>query len=79
MKTDAAMVLERQKNLAPELKRRGVRVLPAGELFARLVTDHGFRPHLRVIRGHNHLTQVYAVNTGDESLSGPVLEFLRGQ
>ena len=49
----------------------------AGELFARLVTDHGFRPQLRVIRGHNHLTQVYAVNTGDEALSAPVLEFLR--
>jgi acetyl esterase len=50
----------------------------AGELFARLVTEHGYRPNLQVIRGHNHLTQVYAVNTGDESLSTPVLEFLRG-
>jgi acetyl esterase len=49
----------------------------AGELFARLVTEHGFKPQLRVIRGHNHLTQTYAVNTGDESLSGPVLEFVR--
>ncbi len=48
----------------------------AGELFARLVTEHGYKPHLRVIRGHNHLTQVYSVNTGDESLSAPVLEFL---
>jgi acetyl esterase/lipase len=49
----------------------------AGELFARLVTHHGFAPELRVIRGHNHLTQVYSVNTGDESLTAPVLEFLR--
>jgi acetyl esterase len=49
----------------------------ACELFARLVTDHGFKPQLRVIRGHNHTTQTYAVNTGDESLSAPVLEFLR--
>jgi acetyl esterase len=49
----------------------------ACELFARLVTDHGFKPQLRVIRGHNHITQTYAVNTGDESLSAPVLEFLR--
>jgi acetyl esterase len=48
----------------------------AGELFARLVTEHGFKPELRVIRGHNHLTQVYGVNTGDESLSAPVLDFL---
>jgi triacylglycerol lipase len=50
----------------------------AGELFARLVTGHGFSPQLRVIPGHNHLTQVFAVNTGDESLSAPVLRFLRG-
>jgi acetyl esterase len=49
----------------------------ACELFARLVTDHGSKPQLRVIRGHNHITQTYAVNTGDESLSAPVLEFLR--
>ncbi len=49
----------------------------ACELFARLVTDHGFHPQLRVIRGHNHITQTYAVNTGDESLTAPVLEFLR--
>jgi len=49
----------------------------AGELFARLVTRHGFSPELEVIRGHNHLTQVYSINTGDESLSAPVLQFLR--
>ena len=48
----------------------------AGELFARLVVDHGYRPQLAVIRGHNHLTQLYAVNTGDESLTTPVLKFL---
>jgi len=49
----------------------------AGELFGRLVCDHGFSPDLRVIPSHNHLTQVHAVNTGDESLSGPMLEFMR--
>jgi triacylglycerol lipase len=49
----------------------------AGELFARLVTHHGFAPQLRVIRGHNHLTQVYSINTGDASLTAPVLQFLR--
>src|ERR1700685_2989591 len=49
----------------------------AAELFAKLVTEHNAKPQLRVIRGHNHLTQVYSVNTGDESLSAPVLEFLR--
>jgi acetyl esterase len=49
----------------------------AGELFARLVTRHGFDPELAVIRGHNHLTQSFSVNTGDESLSAPILAFLR--
>lgn len=49
----------------------------AAELFAKLVTDHHAKPKLRVIRGHNHLTQVYSVNTGDESLSAPMMEFLR--
>jgi triacylglycerol lipase len=49
----------------------------AGELFARLVTAHGFAPRLHVVRGHNHLTQVYAVNTGDEALAAPILDFLR--
>jgi triacylglycerol lipase len=49
----------------------------AAELFARLVTEHGCSPQLRVIRGHNHLTQTHAVNTGDQSLSAPLLEFLR--
>jgi acetyl esterase len=47
------------------------------ELFARLVTDHGCNPRLYVVRGHNHTTQTYAINTGDESLSAPMLEFLR--
>ncbi|MBV8804713.1 MAG: hypothetical protein JO042_06690 [Sinobacteraceae bacterium] len=48
----------------------------AGELFGRLVCRHGFSPEIRVVPTHNHLTQVYAVNTGDESLSAPVLEFM---
>src|SRR5580693_10316591 len=61
-----------------ELDLLGMQV-QAGELFARLVTQHGYSPQLRIIRGHNHLTQVYAVNTGDESLSAPLLEFLRAQ
>jgi acetyl esterase len=48
----------------------------AGELFARLVTRFGFSPRLHVIRGHNHLSQCYCVNTGDEALSSPMLDFL---
>ena len=49
----------------------------AGELFSRLVTRHGFDPELVVIRGHNHLSQVYSMNTGDDSLSAPILQFLK--
>lgn len=48
----------------------------AGELFARLAGRHGFRPELQVIRHHNHFSQTLAVNTGDPSLSGPVLDFI---
>lgn len=48
----------------------------AGELFATLVVKHGFTPELQVTRGHNHLTQVYAINTGDDSLSQPMMEFM---
>jgi triacylglycerol lipase len=51
--------------------------LQAGELFARLVNQHGFAPELAVIPGHNHLSQFFSINTGDESLSAPVLRFLR--
>jgi triacylglycerol lipase len=49
----------------------------AGELFARLVTERRFNPELTMIRGHGHLTQGMAINTGDESLSGPLLDFMR--
>jgi triacylglycerol lipase len=48
----------------------------AGGLFTSLVTDHGFDPDLQVVRGHNHLTQVYSINTGDESLTHLIGEFL---
>jgi triacylglycerol lipase len=27
--------------------------------------------------GHSHLSEAYAVGSGDESLSGPVLDFIR--
>lgn len=49
----------------------------AGELFAALVTRHGFAPDLCVVRSHNHLTQVYSINTGDQSLAMPMCAFLR--
>jgi len=30
------------------------------------------------LAGHSHISETYAVGTGDESLSGPVLEFIQG-
>lgn len=49
----------------------------AGELFARLVTRHGYAPQINVVRGHNHLTQVYAVNTADDSLAAVLRKFVK--
>jgi triacylglycerol lipase len=34
-------------------------------------------PRLVYLRGHSHMSEVYAINTGDRSLSGPVLEFAK--
>ena len=48
----------------------------AGELFARLVTRHGFAPEIKVIAAHNHLSQVEAINTVDDVLAGEMLRFL---
>jgi acetyl esterase len=50
--------------------------IQAGMLFADLVKNHGFDPDIEVVRGHNHLTQLYSINTGDESLSGIILQFI---
>lgn len=49
----------------------------AGELFARLVTRHCFTPRVKVIANHNHLSQVFAINSGDDALAGPLLAFVR--
>lgn len=49
----------------------------AGELFARLVTRHGFEPDIQTVRGHNHLTQVYSINTQDDALARSMLDFIR--
>lgn len=49
----------------------------AGELFARLVTRHGFDPCIAVVPNHNHLSQVYAINSGDDALAGLLLAFVR--
>jgi hypothetical protein len=49
----------------------------AGELFARLVSRHGFAPALHCWREHNHFSQGYSFGTGDRSVSGPVADFIR--
>jgi triacylglycerol lipase len=48
----------------------------AGELFSRLAGKHGFAPDIAVIRGHNHHSQCLAINTGDEALTGVIVEFI---
>jgi len=48
----------------------------AGELFARLVAAHDFAPEWLVVPDHNHFSSTIALNTGDSSLSAPVLAFV---
>ena len=48
----------------------------AGELFARLASAHGFAPQWLSVPHHNHFSQTQAIHTGDESLSGPVADFI---
>lgn len=47
----------------------------AGELFARLVSRHGFTPDLQVVPNHNHFSQGYSIGTADTSVSTPLLDF----
>lgn len=49
----------------------------AGELFARLTTRHGFDPDLAVIKGHNHLSQLEAINTVDDVLPNALLDYMK--
>lgn len=49
----------------------------AAELFASLVGRHAFTPTLHCFADHNHYSQAFSYGTSDESVSGPVLDFLR--
>jgi acetyl esterase len=49
----------------------------AGELFARLVTQHGFEPELHVIREHNHFSGGFSIGTPDDSVSGLLAQFVQ--
>ncbi|MEY2891339.1 MAG: hypothetical protein RJA98_1247 [Pseudomonadota bacterium] len=50
----------------------------AGELFARLVGEHGFAPTLCRLAEHNHFSGGFSVGTDDSSLSGPLQAFVAG-
>jgi triacylglycerol lipase len=47
----------------------------AGELFAKLVRQHGFKPQLHLVRGHNHLSQVFAIGTADDALTQRIADW----
>jgi len=50
----------------------------AGELFSHLLLNCGFSPSIEMIRGHNHLSQCFSLNTGDAALAGPVALWMEG-
>ena len=49
----------------------------AGELFARLVTQHGFSPELHWWRGHDHFTPGASLGGDDTTVSAPLAAFVR--
>jgi acetyl esterase len=61
-----------------ELDMLGMQI-EAGALFAALCRRDRQCPELLWLRDHDHLSEVFAINTSDESLAKPVLEFVRGQ
>ncbi|MCG6534782.1 MAG: alpha/beta hydrolase [Syntrophales bacterium LBB04] len=51
----------------------------AGALFTALCRRGGECPELLWLRDHDHMSEVYAINTPDESLSKPVFDFITSQ
>lgn len=51
--------------------------LETPNLFMALCRRDGRCPHEIWLRYHDHLSSIYALNTGDESLLAPVLDFVR--
>lgn len=49
----------------------------AGELFARLVSRHGFVPELRLLREHNHFSAGCAIGTADTGTGDALAAFVR--
>ena len=48
-----------------------------GEMFANIARAFKEAPLLEIVEGHNHISTVQGPNTGDESFSGPMLNFIR--
>jgi triacylglycerol lipase len=48
-----------------------------GEMFANIARAFGEAPALAIVEGHNHISTIDCVNTGDESFSRPMLNFIR--
>ena len=53
--------------------------IEAGALFTALCRRDGRCPDLLWLRDHDHMSEVFSVNTPDESLGRPVLDFIRGR
>ncbi len=49
----------------------------AGELFARLVTQHGFSPELHWWQGHDHFTPGASLGSDDTTVGTPLAAFVR--
>lgn len=49
----------------------------AGELFARLVTKHGFSPELHWWAGHDHFTPGASLGSDDTTVGEPLAAFVR--
>ena len=49
----------------------------SGELYAKLCLRDNACPEVAWFADHSHISQVYAVNTPDTSVSGPILDFIK--
>lgn len=48
-----------------------------GNLLNDVLCARGKCPRRVLLKGHSHMSQVYAINTSDRSLSGPLFEFVK--
>jgi acetyl esterase len=48
-----------------------------GEMFANIARAFGEAPALEIVEGHNHISTIQCLNTGDESFSRPMEAFIR--